>query len=507
MSQSVSGAANQAAHQERSTFRTCFGVAEFRVLFGSQLLLVLGDTVKMLAFSVLVYARTGSPGLAALAYMIGFLPQVAGGMLLLSLADRWRPRALMVAGDLLRVATCLVLSAGDLPIGVMLALVFAAGVPTPLFSAARAAVLPDVLAGDAYVLGRAVFTTTLAGAQVAGLAVGGGLLAVTGAHHALLITAALSLGSAALTRWGLRDRPARSADPARAAGPADPTGPAHPAGPAGLAGPARAARPARPDRAGSTPHSGAVRTTLRVNRALLADRAIRGLLLAGWLPPMLSIGAEAVYVPYLTGEGTAWGAGVVLAAAAAGMGVGEFAVGRFAPPAARERLTVPLALLLGAPLLGFAARPGVAGAAALAALAAAGLAYNLGLQRRFLDAVPEKVRGQAFGLQTSGLMTAQALGAAAVGAVAELVPAHLAIALSGCGVIAVVLALRGDLRGDRRGDLGADGRGDLGGDGRGDLRGDGRADVGADLRGGPSGRISPPPGGAGARPSPAEPAG
>ncbi|WP_240809430.1 MFS transporter [Microbispora catharanthi] len=422
-----------AANQERSTFRACFAVPEFRVLFGSQLLLVLGDTVKMLAFSVLVYARTGSPGLAALAYMIGFLPQVAGGMLLLALADRWRPRALMVAGDLLRVATCLVLGLGDLPIGAMLALVFAAGVPAPLFSAARTAVLPDVLAGDAYVLGRALFTTTSAGAQVAGLAVGGGLLAVTGPHRALLITAALSLGSAALTGFGLRDRPARSAR-----------------------------------------RAGAVRTTLRVNRALLADRAVRGLLLAGWLPPMLSIGAEAVYVPYLTGEGSAWGAGVVLAAAAAGMGVGEFAVGRFAPPAARERLTLPLALLLGVPLLGFAARPGVAGAAALAALAAAGLAYNLGLQRRFLDAVPEAARGQAFGLQMSGLMTAQALGAAASGALAELVPAHLAIALSGCGVIAVVLALRGDLRGAL------------------------------------SSRVSPPygPGGAGegARPSPAEPA-
>ncbi|MEV7806266.1 MFS transporter [Microbispora sp. NPDC088329] len=427
-----------AANQERSTFRACFAVAEFRVLFGSQLLLVLGDTVKMLAFSVLVFARTGSPGLAALAYMIGFLPQVAGGMLLLSLADRWRPRALMVAGDLLRVATCLVLGLGDLPIGVMLALVFAAGVPTPLFSAARAAVLPDVLAGDAYVLGRAVFTTTSAGAQVAGLAVGGGLLAVTGPHRALLITAALSLVSAALTRLGLRDRPARSA------------------------------------RSGLGHRAGAVRTTLRVNRALLADRAVRGLLLAGWLPPMLSVGAEAVYVPYLTGEGSAWGAGVVLAAAAAGMGAGEFAVGRFAAPAARERLAIPLALLLGVPLLGFAARPGVVAAAALAALAAAGLAYNLGLQRRFLDQVPEAARGQAFGLQTSGLMTAQALGAAAAGALAELVPAHLAIALSGCGVIAVVLALRSDLRGDL------------------------------------PGRVSPPYGSAGAgesvRPSPAEPA-
>lgn len=398
--------------QDRSTFRACFAVAEFRVLFGSQLLLVLGDTVKMLAFSVLVYARTGSPGLAALAYMIGFLPQVAGGVFLLSLADRWRPRALMVAGDLLRVATCLVLGLGDLPIGVMLALVFAVGVPTPLFSAARAAVLPDVLAGDAYVLGRAVFGTTAAGAQIAGLAAGGGLLAVSGPARALLITAALSVVSAVFVRLGLRDRPARATRGEREAG--------------------------------------AVRTTLRVNRALLADRAVRGLLLAGWLPAMLSVGAEAVYLPYLTDEGSAPGVGIVLAAAAAGMGAGEFVVGRFAAPAVRERLAFPLAFVLGVPLLGFAVRPGVAGAAVLAALSGAGLAYNLGLQRRFLDAVPPHARGQAFGLQTSGVMTAQALGAAAAGALAEVVPAHLAIALTGCASVAAVVVLRRHLRGGAR---------------------------------------------------------
>jgi hypothetical protein len=249
-----------------------------------------------------------------------------------------------------------------------------------------------------------MFTATSAGAQIVGLAVGGGLLAAVGPFRALLITAGLSLASALVVRLGMRERPARAV-----------TG------------------------------RGTVRTTLRVNRALLADRRIRGLLLAGWLPPMLSIGAEAVYVPYLTGEGSATAAGLVLAAAAAGMGVGDFVVGRFAPPRGRERLAFPLALVLGVPLLGFAARPGVAGAAVLAALAAAGLAYNLGLQRRFLEAVPEHARGQAFGLQASGIMTAQALGAAAVGGLAELVPAHVAIALAGCGAIATALALRADL--------------------------------------------------------------
>jgi predicted MFS family arabinose efflux permease len=148
-------------------------------------------------------------------------------------------------------------------------------------------------------------------------------------------------------------------------------------------------------------------------------------------------------VPYLGGEGQA---GVVLAAAAGGMAVGEFAVGRFAAPDLRERLSLPLAVLLGVPWIGFALAPGIVWAAVLAAVATAGLAYQLGLQRRFADAVPEKVRGQAFGLQSAGLMTGQAAGAALVGALGEVIAPGPAIAVAGGGGILVALALAGVLR-------------------------------------------------------------
>jgi len=188
---------------------------------------------------------------------------------------------------------------------------------------------------------------------------------------------------------------------------------------------------------------GAVRATLRVNRLLVADRRVRGLLLASWAPPLCLAGAEAMIVPYLGGQGRA---GVVLAAAAIGMAAGDFAVGRFAAPALRERLSLPLAVLLGLPWLGFLASPGLVWSAALAALAAAGLAYQLGLQRRFVDAVPDEVRGQAFGLLSTGLMTGQAVGAALIGVLGELFSPHLAIAAAGGAGVLVALSLARALR-------------------------------------------------------------
>jgi hypothetical protein len=48
-----------------------------------------------------------------------------------------------------------------------------------------------------------------------------------------------------------------------------------------------------------------------------------------------------------------------------------------------------------------------------------GFAYQFGLARRFLDAVPEARRGQAFGLVGTGMMAAQGLAAAGAGALSE----------------------------------------------------------------------------------------
>lgn len=383
------------------TFRDVFAVAEFRVLFGGYSVFMIGETVKMLALSVLIYERTGSGLLAALAYVTGFLPHAVGGVFLLALADRWPARRLIVGYDLFRLAMVVVLALGVLSPAAMLGLVAVVGLLAPVSSAARSALLPEILHGDAYVLGRSVLTVAAGGTQVAGFALGGLLLGLVGPYGALWLTAATCLLAALLTRVGL---------------------------------------PSRAPRVG-TATGNAVGETWRVNRILLADRRVRGLLLAQWIPGSLLVGAEGVIVPYAAQLEPAASAGLLLMAAAFGMLLGDLLVGRFVGPARREALTPWLALLLGVPLLAFLAQPGQRPAAVLLTVATAGFAYQLGLARRFLDAVPEARRGQAFGLLGTGLMAVQGLAAAAGGALSEVVAPGTVMALAGVASLVATVVL------------------------------------------------------------------
>ncbi|WP_243744679.1 MFS transporter [Streptomyces hainanensis] len=373
-----------------ATYREVFAVGQFRVLFGSYTLFLIGETVRMLALSVIVYAATGSPLMSALAYAAGFLPYALGGALLLAFADRWPPRTVMVGYEVLRTAVSAVLAAGVLPVPAMLALVFVTGLPSAVASASRTALLPDLLDGDRYVLGRAVFSMAAGGTQVLGFAAGGMLIAAVGAPGALWITAATCLASAGLLQLRLADHPRRR-----------------------------------------TGGSAGIGETWQVNRALLRRPAVRALLLAQWLAPALMVGAEGVLVPYAAEVGVPDAAGLLFAAVAAGMFAGNLIVGRLVSPAGRERLAGPLALALGLPLLGFALSPAPVYAAVLLTVSGFGVAYQLALAHRFLDAVPEPQRGQAFGLLLTGTMTLQGLAAAAGGALGEVAAPGLVVALAG----------------------------------------------------------------------------
>ncbi|MGW8379794.1 MFS transporter [Streptomyces sp. ODS28] len=400
----------------RATYREVFAVRQFRVLFTGYALFLAGETVKMLALSVTVYAGTGSPLVAALSYVAGFLPYALGGTLLLAYADRWPPRAVMVGYDLVRAAVAAVLAAGLLSPTATLLLVFVTGIPSAVASGARSALLPELLDGDRYVLGRAVFSMTSGGTQVLGFAMGGTLIAALGPHGTLWITAASCLLSAALLRLRLVGRPGRGAG-------------------------GRLSRRAAEEHGRAAVGSHGVRETWRVNRELLRRPAIRSLLLAQWLPPALIVGAEGVLVPYAARAGMPDAAGLLFTAVALGMLTGDLAVGRLAPPERRERLAAPLALLLGAPLLGFAFAPGPVVAALLLAASGFGVAYQLGLARRFLHAVPEAHRGQAFGLQLTGTMTLQGLFAAGAGALGEAVAPGLVVGAAGAASLLAVVCL------------------------------------------------------------------
>ncbi|MFB4296401.1 MFS transporter [Actinomadura sp. NTSP31] len=386
-------------------YRDVFGVAEFRTLFALQTLRVAGDSIRMIALSVQTFERTGSSLTAALVFCAEMLPYVVGGAFLLSLADRFPMRRLLTGFHLLTLAVTAVLAFDVVPLPGMIALILVLGLFGPVSSATVHGRLPALLPGDGFVLGRSLFTMTAAGAQIAGQAVGGLLLAVLTPSGTLWLAAGSAAVAAALARFGLPDVPV----PGRGS-------------------------------------SGVARETWRVNRLLFGDRRTRGLLLAFWLPLSLSVGAEGLMVPYASGLGRAGEAGLLMSAGALGMFTGNLLMGRWIRPGLRDRLMLPLALLMGAPLLLFALHPPLPVACALLFAGTIGLGYDLPLQRRLVDATPERIHGQALGLANTGMMTGQAAGMAAAGALGDLLVPPQAIALCGAASLLSCLVLVRHLR-------------------------------------------------------------
>jgi predicted MFS family arabinose efflux permease len=401
----------------RTTYRSVFAVREFRVLFAAQLMYVLGFEFEILGLSVLVYTHTRSPFLTALAFSMGFAPQAIGGALFTALADRLPPRLVIGTGLVIRAAPGLAIGLWPgWPVPAMLALVAVTATAAPVFSAAISGLLPEICDGDRYVLARSVFSLTGSGTQIIGLGIAGAVLALVPARW-LLLAAGLSLMvAAAISRFGLQPRPVRP-------------------------GPGRAGR-----------YRGILGATMAGNIELFADRQVRGLLLAQWLPAWCVTGAESLIVPYTGSLGRpASAAGPLLAAMPAGMLLGEVLVGRFARPDTRRRFAFPLAAGMGVPLLGLAFRLPLPLAGVLLLICGSGFAYQLGIQRAFLDSLPEGRRAQAFGLNSTGAMGGQGLTPSAAGGLALAAGAGPAMAIAGAVTILAALALHGPLTGrDRR---------------------------------------------------------
>jgi predicted MFS family arabinose efflux permease len=385
--------------ESRATYRDVFAEPVFRTLFLTRSLAIGADTLRMLALSVLVFDRTGSPLLTAVTFGIGFVPQVVGGTLFGALADRLRPRRLIVSGYLLEAVVAAALGLLLLPVGVSLAMVAAIATLMPVFGGASNRLIAEALTGDAYVLGRSVSSVASGGAQLVGLAVGGAAVAAIGPQRALLVTAGCHLVVAVWVRLRL---------------------PAYP----------------RP----SAVTGSAIRQSWRVTGTLLRDPDIRPLLLVQWLPPTFLTGAEALVVPYVADRGYPSGvAGLVLACAPVGMVVSNLVLGRLVRPDTRERLVAPVIIALGLPLalLAFPVPVPVIGLVLL--VAGATFCYSLGIQRAFLVAVPEQFRGQGFALFTTGLMTLQGVGPVLTGGVAQLVSPGAAMAFAGAASATVGL--------------------------------------------------------------------
>ena len=192
----------------RAAFRDVFAVREFRAVWFSEILSVAGDRLALVALTLLVYDRTQSPLLTALAYASGYLPWIIGGLFLAGLADRYPRRAVMVTCDLARAVLVAAMVIPGVPILGLVVLLFAATAVSPPFDSSRAAITPDILPGDLYPLGASVTQATFLAAQVAGVAVAGVAVEVIGVRAALAIDAATFVLSALLIGLGTRGRPA-----------------------------------------------------------------------------------------------------------------------------------------------------------------------------------------------------------------------------------------------------------------------------------------------------------
>lgn len=383
----------------RATFRDVFAVREFRALWFSEVLSVAGDRLALVALTLLTFYHTRSPLLTAIVYAAGYLPWVIGGLFLAGVADRRPRRSVMVVCDVVRTVLVAIMVIPVLPLGVLVALLFAATMFAPPFESARAAITPDILQGERYALGTAVIQSTFLAGQTVGAVGGGFAVAFLGVRPALVIDAATFVVSALFIGLGTRARPAA----------------------------------ARPEIVQSSPLA-----RMRDGFGLLfGDQALRTLLLLGWLVVFYTIpeGVAAPYAAKLGGGSIA--TGLVLASTVFSTTIATPLFTRFVRPRRRLAWMGPLAVLTCATLVLTALRPGLAASLVIFSLSAAFGVYQIAANTAFVVRVPNERRAQAFGIANMGVIVGQGAAFVAAGAAAEVVAPAVVIAVGG-GVGAIV---------------------------------------------------------------------
>jgi predicted MFS family arabinose efflux permease len=355
-----------------TTYREIFGIREFRVLFLVRLFTMMGVVVSSLALGTVMYHETRSPFLTAISLFGGPLVQLVTARYLLASSDLFRPRTAMIFMASVATLTATLQMLPDLSWWMRFLILAGGYVAMAATSGTVVALLSDIVPKDAYVLARATMNITVGGMQIIGNAVGALLLALVSPTWLFGIAALVSVTAGVTARIGLFDRPPRAA-------------------------------------------GNVVERSRRINRELLTSPVVRPLYLMMWVPNGLVVGCEALFIPYSTGH-----AGYLLAAGAVGMLIGDIVMGRFIPEALRDRLILPLRVLLAVPFLAFPLSLPVPVAATLVGLSSFGFAASLPLQERLVRHTREDVRGQAFGLSGTGLMVGQALGALLAGGIAQL---------------------------------------------------------------------------------------
>ncbi|WP_199198910.1 MFS transporter [Amycolatopsis sp. CA-128772] len=391
------------ARVTRVGFGAVLAVPEFRAMWTAELLSVCGDQLARVALAVLIFQRTSSAALTGLTYALTYVPSLLGGVLLAGAGDRWPRRDVMIAADLARAALVAAIAIPGVPLWVLCALVAVLTALGGPFKAAQQALLPTVLEGERYLVGMALRNVTIQGAQLAGFAGGGALIAALTPSAALALDAVTFVLSALFLVTGVRRRAAI----------------------------AQAVRPAWLSATGAG------------IRLIWRDPALRTLVALNWLAGFYIV-PEALAAPYAAALGTgATLVGLLMAADPAGSVLGGFVFGKAVPEHVQVRVLGLLGIAAGLPLVAFAFRPGLVVSVLL--LATSGLlatGYNIQGTVSFMRRVPDEHRAQCAGVNSAGLLTVQGIGAAVAGALAEVWdPAHtIAVAGAAGAAMAVPIA-------------------------------------------------------------------
>jgi Major Facilitator Superfamily len=388
----------------RASFGEVFAIREFRALWASYVLSAAGDRLALVALTLLIYDRTRSPLLAAVAFAAGTLPYLVGALFLSGMADRFRRREVMVACDVIRAALVGAMLLPGMPLVALIILLYVVTTFQPPFDAARSAIVRDVVQGERYVLAATILQSTGRLMIVAGAAAGGLVVALAGARAALGVDVATFAASAALIQFGVRARPAA----APASGP-----------------------------------SALLQLGAGV-RLVFGDAALRTLLMLGWLDAFYAIPGSIAPAYAARVGGGAVAAGLLIAGAEVGAAVGMPLFTKRIGPLTRLKWMGPMAVCTGGVLLLTVFRPGLAVSLAIFAVSGTFGMYQIAANTTFVERLPNERRAQALGLANAGLVAGQGLGFLLAGAAAEVVPPSTVIALGGgLGALAACgLALR-----------------------------------------------------------------
>jgi MFS family permease len=390
------------APEHQASYREVFAIREFRGLWAAQVLSYGGDQFAQVAIAILVYHRTNSPFLTALAYAFTYLPPIIGGPFLSGLADLIPRKTVMIACDLLRVGLVGLMAIPALPFPALCALLFCTVLLGAPFSSARTAMLPDVLPGDKFVLGSAIGNMTFQASQVLGFIAGAAVVAAINPYRTLALDSlSFALSALIITLWTKR-------------------------------------RPAARQESHRPPFWSTTRDGAAV---VFRSRTLRALVFFGWLAGFYVI-PEGLAAPYAHAlGGGALTVGLLMAAMPIGTVISAIVLGRLVKPSARLRMMGWLAILACAPLIGCAARPPLAVVLALWILSGLGSGYQLAAAAAFVQSVPDSGRALAFGVAQSGLLAAQGLGILIGGAIAQKLGPEPVVALAGFAGLGVATYL------------------------------------------------------------------